>query len=192
MVALARRILPGIGLSSLALALSGCGARSGQVGEPRQAPPASYALRYVLWSGVSPGAGFTSTSLDVVEIDLGARRARRLRTSASVPEPMLPRDERGVSELLRATGWVSLSSSQAEKLDDLIRAWLRTRPPPRYKDHRVLGREDASFEKLSIAWGAGSVSTEMDLRAGVSPDDPLRPSKEWRELILAIRMSPLP
>ncbi|MCI0362302.1 MAG: hypothetical protein L0Y44_02055 [Phycisphaerales bacterium] len=173
----------------LAFALGGCSAQHRQVSSTQPRSPASpgYYLKYVAWSGVSPGAGFTSTSLHVVEVDLGAKRARRLNKSASAPEPMLPHDEKGISELARSVDWVSLSPEHAERFEKLTEMWLGTKPPARYNDPKGLGREDGYHESLSVEWATDSVSTEINPRAGFTPDDPLRPPNEWRQLILALR-----
>jgi hypothetical protein len=99
---------------------------------------------------------------------------------------MLPYDEKGVSEIVRTSEWVSLLPAQAEKIRKLTEMWLHTEPPPRYNDPKGLGREDGYLETLSVMWGAKSVTTEINPRGGFSPNDPLRPTKEWRELIEAI------
>ncbi len=143
----------------------------------------AFVLQYLCWSGTSPGAGFTSTSLHVVEVDLNSKRLRRLRKRAQAPEPMLPHDKKGITRLMRTVDWKDLSSAHVDKIRELTSAWIGSEPPPRYNDPKGLGGEDGYLERLCVTWGTDSLTTEINPRGGFSPNDPLRPTREWIALI---------
>jgi len=157
----------------------------GQLPSNCKAAP-QYVLRYRQWSGVSPGAGSSHTSLIAVELDLSKSKMRKLWKSASRPTPMLPHDEAGTVKLLADIPWTDISKEDAVKFSSLIQAWLATKPPAAYNSPMALGREDGFLTELSVSWGTNTVATELNPRGGYSPRDPLRPSKEWRELTDAL------
>ena len=147
------------------------------------AKPEQYCLRYKSWSGVSPGAGFLHTRLMVVDLDLGQRKTRKLMQVAKHPAPMLPHDDAGIAKLLDGAPSRDLSPDEVARFGKLIRAWLATSPPPTYNSPAALGCEDGYLAQLSVSWGTKSVMTKVNPRGGFSPDDPLRPPKEWQELL---------
>ena len=142
-----------------------------------------YHLRYKSWSGVSPGAGFTHTSLIVVDLNLPERKIRKLIRSASRPDAMLPHADRSISVLLGRVPWQDLPAEKVEAFDTLIRAWLATSPPSTYNSPMGLGREDGHMTQLSVSWDTNTITTKLNVRGGISADDPLRPPKEWKGLV---------
>ncbi|MFH1435049.1 MAG: hypothetical protein ABIJ56_04955 [Pseudomonadota bacterium] len=150
--------------------------------EPSEPQTPAYYLRYKIWTGVSPGAGFTFTSVKAVEVNMDKGEKRRILEYASRPDPMLPHDDEGVAKLLAKASWFDLEPGEKEELDGLIRAWLATSPPPAYNDSRGLGREDGYVEELSVTLDGKTVTTRINPRAGYALDDPLRPPWEWTEL----------
>ena len=152
----------------------------------RPAVPEDCHVRYVRWDGVSPGAGFSLTSLHVVEMDFGGGRKRVLRKTARAPAPMLPHQLDAIAKMADATPWRDLPADEAARLARLVDSWLATRPPARYNDFRPLGREDGCLEQLTVVRGATTVTTAINPRGWASPSDPLAPPKEWRALIDAL------
>ncbi len=142
-----------------------------------------YVLRYKQWSGVSPGNGFSRTSLIVVELDLSKGEMRKLWKSANHPAPMLPLDEAGIAKLIANVPWTDLSMENTAKFNSLIQAWLATKPPAVYNSPMALGREDGFLTELSVSLDTNIVTTTLNPRGGYSPQDPMRPTKEWQELI---------
>jgi len=140
---------------------------------------------YYAWSGVSPGAGFTFTSVRAFEIDLTGRRIRGLRQSASAPGPMLPHEEEKITGLLDARPWRTLSPDEVEGLRHFLVAWLKTDPPAVYDEPRGLGHEDGYVEQLTVYSEAGKRTTVINPRGGFSPDGKGSPPPEWREFLAA-------
>ena len=143
----------------------------------------AYVLSYLVWSGTSPGAGFTSTTLHVVEIDLPARRARVFRKQALAPNPMLPYDDAGINKLIADSTWFPLTSAQVEQIRLLITTWKNTAPPAEYDQFRALGREDGYREQLTVSDDYTTTKTAINPR-GHSADRTL--PQEWVNLIKAI------
>lgn len=143
-------------------------------------------LRHKSWSGISPGAGYYHTSLSAVELDLGKGRIRKLIKSASRPDAMLPHDDTDIAKLIADTPWRDLSKRQIARFQELIRAWLATSPPNTYNNPMALGHEDGHLSQLTISWDTNTVTTKINPRGGFSPNDPLRPPKEWQDLLDAL------
>jgi len=139
---------------------------------------------YYAWSGVSPGAGFTFTSVRAFEIDLRGDRIRGLRQTATAPDPMLPGEEEKIAALLDAQPWRTLSPDEVEGLRHFLLAWLKTDPPAAYDEPRNLGNEDGYVERLTVYSEDGKRTTAVNPRAAFPPDG-IQPHPEWRELIAA-------
>jgi len=140
---------------------------------------------YYAWSGVSPGADFTFTSVRAFEIDLAGRRIRGLCQSASAPDPMLPHEEEKITGLLDARPWRALSQDEVEGLRHFLMAWLKTDPPATYDEGHNLGTEDGYAERLTVYFAQGRRTTRINPRAGYSPDGKGLPPTQWRELLAA-------
>jgi len=140
---------------------------------------------YCAWSGVSPGAGFTFTSLRTFEIDLVAGRIRGIQQTAGAPDPMLPHEEEKVVGLLDTRPWRVLSPDEIEELRHFIVAWLQTDPPATYDEGHNLGTEDGYAERLTVYFAQGRRTTRINPQAGHSPDGKGLPPTQWRELLAA-------
>ena len=116
--------------------------------QPASAP--DYRLKYKSWSGTSPGADFTHTSLSFVDLDLKRSRIRRIWKSARRPDPMLPHDDATIAKLIAKVPWVKLTPEQVSGFRESIRAWLDTTPPTAYNSPMGLGREDGHVTSLSV------------------------------------------
>ena len=154
--------------------------------KPSQETRSGFHLEHRQWSGTSPGAGFTHTSLSVVQLDLVRGKKRRIVKSARRPDPMLPHDDDGIARILEDVPWRELSDTEIQKYDQLIQAWIATNPPATYNEPMTLGREDGYLSQLVVSWGTKSVTTRLNVRGGFSSDDPLRPPQEWRALLDAL------
>lgn len=174
-------------LTALAVSVCGCGKTHSvsDSGKRADAAPLSspYHLRYKSWSGTSPGAGFTSTSLTVVEVNLPAGKIRKLKSFARRPEAMLPYDDRSISGLMGKVPWQGLTAEKAEAFDKLIRAWLATSPPAIYNSPMALGKEDGHLTQLSVSWDTKTITTKLNPRGDFSADGPPRPPEEWKGLV---------
>lgn len=140
-------------------------------------------LQYHRWSGMSPGAGFTRTTLNAVEIDFTTNRFRRFDAIAKAPEPMLPWQVQEIARCLQGQEWQDLDDEQAAQLTAIVRRWLQTEPPTTYNQPRVLGREDGYAEELAATLSDGKHSLSTNPRSGFTPNDPLRPPLQWQALI---------
>ena len=134
------------------LSLPGCwgrghGVESGPGAKPGP-PPAAAPTRlfYCTWSGTSPGAGFTSTSLLACEMDLAKRHVRALSRTAQHPQKMLPYDRTEIIKLLAGEAAQPLTEPRADVLRAAARAWLATDPPKSYDEPHGLGTEDGFSE----------------------------------------------
>ena len=163
------------------LVTSGCS--SAPLGPDSAAAPQR--VFYYAWSGTSPGAGFTFTSLRTFEIDLAAGRIRGIQQTASAPDPMLPHEEEKVVGLLDARPWRVLSPDEIEELRHFILAWLQTDPPATYDEGHSLGTEDGYAERLTVYFAQGRRTTRINPQAGYSPDGKGLPPTQWRELLAA-------
>jgi hypothetical protein len=153
------------------------------IGGKDSALASDYRLTYKSWSGTSPGAGFTHTSLNFVELDLPNSKIRMIWKSATHPDPMLPYDDANIARLIEKSSWTQLAPEEASSLRGCIRAWLDTNPPATYNSPMQLGREDRYITSLSVTWGANTVSTTINPRSGYRKDDPLNPPEEWKVLL---------
>ena len=150
-------------------------------GEEAKAP--DYILEYTVWTGTSPGAGFTRTSLKVIELDLPRSRIRHFWRIASAPSPMLPYSKVKIDRMIATLPWEKLKGEEVSHLKSLIKGWVETNPPKEYNKFMALGHEDGYVEKLSVSWSEKEVTTNINPRRGWSQDDPLRPPREWQDLI---------
>jgi len=161
---------------------------SGCAGPPSGRDDASDPQRvfYYVWSGVSPGAGFTFTSLRAFETDLASGRIRGFQQTARAPDPMLPHEEDKITGLLNAQPWRKLSPDEIEGLCHFLLAWLKTDPPAAYDEPRNLGHEDGYVERLTVYFEAGDRTTAVNPR-GAFPPDGIQPPRQWREFLAAAR-----
>lgn len=150
-------------------------------GEEPETP--NYVLKYTVWTGTSPGANFTFTSLKVIELDLPRSRIRHFRRFASAPSPMLPHTNQEVDKLVAASPWVKLKSDEVMHLKSLVKGWIETNPPEEYNKFMALGNEDGYLETLAVSWNEKEVTIIINPRRGYSPNDPLRPPREYQNLI---------
>ena len=150
-------------------------------GQESEAP--DYVLRYTVWSGTSPGADFTRTSLKVIELDLPHSRIRHFWRIATAPSPMLPHTSAKIDRLIATSPWVDLKSEEVIHLKSLIKDWIETNPPEEYNKFMALGREDGYVENLSVSWNEKELTISINPRGGGLQDDPLRPPCEWQDLI---------
>ena len=167
-------------LAAMVLLVTG-GCSSAPLGPDSAAAPQR--VFYYAWSGVSPGAGFTFTSLRTFEIDLAAGRIRGIQQTACAPDPMLPHEEEKITGPLDARPWRTLSPDEVEGLHHFLVAWLKTDPPASYEEPRGLGIEDGYVERLTVYSEAGKRTTVINPRGGLSPVGKGSPPPEWRELI---------
>jgi len=139
---------------------------------------------YYAWSGMSPGAGFTFTSLRAFEMDLASGRIRGFQQTASAPDPMLPHEEEKITGLLNAQPWRTLSPDEVEGLRHFLLAWLKTDPPAAYDEPRGLGHEDGYVERLTVYSEAGKRTTVINPR-GAFPPEGIPLPRQWRALLAA-------
>jgi len=162
------------------LVTSGCS--SAPLGPDSAAAPQQ--VFYYAWSGTSPGAGFTFTSLRTFEIDLAAGRIRGIQQTAGAPDPMLPHEEEKVAALLNSRPWKTLSPDEVEGLRYFLLAWLKTDPPAAYDEPRGLGHEDGYVERLTVYSEAGKRTTVINPR-GAFPPEGIPLPRQWRALLAA-------
>ncbi len=136
-------------------------------------------LTYMKWTGMSPGGGFTQTTLTCVEVDFAANRQRAIVRQAEAPQPMLPGDEAEIRTLLGKEAWAPLAPARATQLTAALAAWQATKPPAAYAGPQI-GMEDGALEKLSVEGEPGSRTTAIDFRA--QPTTPAPPAA-WQELV---------
>ncbi len=170
------------------VALLGTACSRGEPGAPAASPVATErALRvfYYQWSGKSPGAGFTRTSISAFEIDLVRQRIRHLDTTAAAPEPMLPSQKDRIIELVASRPWVPLARQEADLYLELTTRWLETDPPASYVVERRLGREDGWSEELTVSFKDSARSTGIVPRRGGSAREGSAPPSAWTDLVAA-------
>ncbi len=159
--------------------LAGCS--NGSIERNAASTPMLRQLLYYRWQGMNKGADFDRTYLDAIQVDMPGKRYRRITRSASVPEPMLPYQQREIAPLLENSEWLNLTVEQARHLAIVTRFWLETRPPPAYTQFRALGREDGYAETLALSTDGQSLSVHIRTRGDVI--DSLRPPPEWFALV---------
>ena len=170
---------------ALTFAVIGCNSQQETCSDAAEKPTPKhdYHLKYKSWTGISPGAGFTFTSLQYVELDLAKSRIRRFWKSASHPNPMLPRDDSEIEQLIAEVPWTDLTPEQADSYRNLIGDWLKTEPPPIYHSVMALGREDGHVTRVTVRWGPNAVTTALIPSRGYRKGDPLLPPKEWEDML---------
>jgi len=137
---------------------------------------------FYCWSGTSPGAGFTRTSLTAIEVDLVGKRMRALASSARAPSAMLPHQQEEIEALLARSPWQPLAPERAQGLADMARLWLRTDPPPVYNRPMGLGREDGFAEGLVVRSGSQEREVKVNPHGAARPGDRAFPPPEWYAL----------
>lgn len=153
------------------------------VAEPQSSSDAKINnVLYYRWTATGPGAGFTHSSLNAVEVDFSNSRFRHIMQSARAKQSMLPSQYKEIVARLGDTEWVHLSKQQLRRLATIIQVWLETDPPCAYNQWRGLGREDGYKEKLLLQASERKRSVEINPRASLSPDDSFRSPPEWHAL----------
>jgi hypothetical protein len=147
-------------------------------------------LLYYRWSGSSPGAGFSSTSLSGFELDLENQRARKLQKHARRPQPMLPYAENQTVALIEREKWEPLSKEDYGSIKSAVSAWLRTRPPDAYSRPQGLGTEDGYAESIITFFGDAKRVTKFVPRAVGRPNEPPRPPAQCDALIETVMPRP--
>lgn len=165
----------------MAMLLVGCGKHARP--ESNLPSPEVSCLLYYRWSGTSPGAGFTHTSLAAIEVDLRSGRFRRITRTANAPQPMLPWERAAIGEFLHREEWQQLAPLRSKHLAALVATWLETAPPEKYVQPRGLGIEDGYVEQMAVEAGGRRAVVTVDPRGGYRPDDPLLPPPQWRALV---------
>jgi len=157
---------------------------------PKPGPPPATAvapsrLFYYQWSGTSPGADFTATSLFACEMDLVKREVRVFARSAQHPQKMLPYGRAEIIKLLAGEAWKPLAEPRADVLRAAARAWLATDPPKSYEKHGALGTEDGFCEILTVVCGQGERAAEINPHGH---DFAKGPPPEWYVLLSALQL----
>jgi hypothetical protein len=96
---------------------------------------------------------------------------------------MLPHTNVKIDRMIATSLWVKLQREEVMHLKSLIKGWIETNPPKEYNKFMALGYEDGYLEKLSVSCNEKEVTININPRRGGSQDDPLRPPREWQDLI---------
>lgn len=133
-----------------------------------QAPSTAYHERrgpvYIViyeWTGYSPGAGFTYTSLWGREVELGRQFERSFVEVARQPKSMIDAPGETIPEPMIEEAWRPMDADEAKRLLALVDAWLATGPPSTCDFHAPGGREDGYLMRFRLR----TVDAEYSVRA---------------------------